>query len=171
MEWKNVLSSVSPYLGAAVGGPLGGVAVAAIASALGLSDKTEETIKDALRGATPEQVHSLKMAEQEFALKVQELGFANEQALAALSVQDRDSARKRETEVRDTTPRNLAYSITAGFFGVLLFIMFAEVHAAMKEVLYMMLGALGASWQACISYYFGSTTGSKLKSELLVKKQ
>ena len=71
MDWKSIVGSVAPYLGAAVGGPLGGVAVTAIANALGLSDKTEGAIKDALKGVTPEQMLTLKVAERDFAFKMQ----------------------------------------------------------------------------------------------------
>lgn len=171
MGWKDIVSSVAPYLGAAVGGPLGGVAITAIANALGLSEKTEGAIKDALAGVTPEHLLTLKVAEQEFAFKMQELGFANDKDMEALATADRDSARRRETIVLDSTPRNLAYLITFGFFGVLVFIMLGEVQEGMRAVLYTMLGALGASWQATISYYFGSTKGSAAKTELLARAE
>lgn len=167
MDWKSVVGKVAPMLGVALAGPLGGVAVATIADALGLSEKTEAAITEALAGTTPEQLMALKNADQAFAVKMQEIGFANAKDIEALVVGDRDSARKREMEVKDNTPRNLAYGITVGFFSVLLFIMTADVQEGMKEVLYIMLGALGASWQACMSYYFGSTKGSQIKTELL----
>ena len=53
MDWKSIVSTVAPWIGTARGGPLGGMAVSAIADALGLSDKAEETIKQALSGASP----------------------------------------------------------------------------------------------------------------------
>lgn len=169
MDWKNIVSTVAPWVGAAIGGPLGSTAVSVVADALGLSEKTESAIKQAISGTTPEQMLALKKADQEFAVRMQELGFSQVKDLEAIAAGDRDSARKREMEVKDHTPRNLAYAITVGFFSVLLLLMFADFPENSKEVLYIMLGTLGTSWTACISYYFGSTAGSKVKSELLAK--
>lgn len=177
MDWKNVVGTVAPVLGAALGGPLGGAAVEVIANAIGLSDKTEAAIKDALSGTTPEQLLAIKKADQDFAVRLQELGlkkeelsFGQEKELAQIAATDRDSARKREMSVGDHTARNLAYAITVGFFGVLFTLMFGEV-TGNKEILYVMLGALGSAWAGVIAYYFGSTAGSKQKTELLAKAQ
>lgn len=172
MEWQSIVGSLSPYLGAALGGPLGASAVATIADALGLSEKTEAAISQVMQGGmSPDQMLSIKTAEQDFALRMQEMGFANARDLEAIAANDRDSARRRETSVLDKTPRNLAYLITAGFFGVLMFIMVGNVQDGMNEVLYIMLGALGASWQSSVNYYFGSTRGSQAKTALLAKAE
>jgi hypothetical protein len=36
-----------------------------------------------------------------------------------------------------------------------------------SEPLLVMLGSLGTAWIACVNYWFGSTSGSKTKTELL----
>jgi hypothetical protein len=72
-------------------------------------------------------------------------------------------------EVKDKTPRNLAYSITAGFFGVLVFLMLARVPAESRDILNIMLGSLGTAWIATVTYYFGSTSGSAEKTKLLAQ--
>jgi hypothetical protein len=169
MDWKGLVSTVAPWVGAALGGPMGSAAVTVVADALGLSDKTEAAIKQAISGATPEQMLDLKKADQDFALKMQELGFANIKDLEQIAAGDRDSARKREIEVKDKTPRNLAYAITLGFFGVLTFMMLKTVPTESRDILNIMLGALGTSWTGVIAYYYGSTAGSHAKSELLAK--
>ena len=171
MDWKSIVGTVAPWLGAALGGPLGSAAVTIIADSLGLSDRTESAIKIALGAATPEQMMSIKTADQDFAIQMQALGFANERDMEALAAGDRDSARKREMIVQDGTTRYLAYALTFGFFGVLVFIMLGDVAEGMREVLYIMLGALGASWQSCINYYFGSSSGSQTKTSLLAKAE
>ena len=56
MDWKSVISTVAPWIGTTLGGPLGGLAITAVAEALGLSDKTEDAIKAAITGATPEHL-------------------------------------------------------------------------------------------------------------------
>ncbi len=169
MDWKQIVGTVAPWIGTALGGPLGGMAVGAIADALGLSDKTEDALKQAISGATPEQMLALKQADQQFALRMQELGFQNTQALEKISADDRDSARKREMTVMDWTPRVLACAITIGFFSVLATMMRNELPKEGRDALLIMLGALGTSWTSVIAYYFGSTAGSRAKTDLIAK--
>lgn len=163
MDWKNLVSTLAPAIGTALGGPLGGVAVGAIADALNLTERTEGAIKQALSGVTQEQMLALKQADQAFTIKMQELGISLEQ----VSANDRDSARKREIEVKDNTPKILAYSITLGFFGMLLVMMFFPIPAESRDIMNYMLGALNTGWIAAITYFYGSTNNSAEKTRLL----
>ena len=178
MDISQVLKTVAPWLASAIAGPLGGVAVDIIGDALGVSDKTQDGIKAALSNTTPEQLLALKKADQDFAIRTQELGlkreelsFGYEKDQAVIAAGDRDSARKREMAVGDKTARNLAYSITGGFFSTLGCLFWGDVDAGSKDVLLIMLGTLGTAWISVIAYYFGSTSNSKLKTELLAKAE
>jgi hypothetical protein len=75
MDWTKIVATVAPWIGTALGGPLGGMAVEAAANALGLTEKTTDALKTAIAGATPEQMLALKTADQNFALQMQALGF------------------------------------------------------------------------------------------------
>lgn len=152
-----------PMLGTALGGPLGGLAVEAIGSALGISDATEDKVKQALAGATAADMLALKKAEQEFTLKMQELGFKNAAELEAIAAGDRNSARAREMAVRDKTPSALAFVVTIGFFSVLGYLIAYGVPKEGGEALLVMLGSLGTAWTGIIAYYFGSSAGSARK--------
>lgn len=169
MDWKNIVGKVAPYLGAALGGPLGNVALTAVADALGLSEKTEGAIKQALSGVTPEQVLAIKDAENAFALKMRSLGFAAAKDMESIAAGDRDSARKREVEVKDSTPRNLAYLVTAGYFAIVAALMMGATPTGNKDILFVLLGTLGTAWVGVISYYFGTTASSAVKTALLAK--
>lgn len=79
---------------------------------------------------------------------------------------DRQDARAREIAIRDNTPKVLAYATTVGFFAVLTGLMLGIGDAQYKDALYIMLGSLGTAWTAQIAYYFGSSSGSKMKDEL-----
>lgn len=85
MDWKALVSTVAPWIGTALGGPLGGMAVEAAANALGLNNKTVESVKAALSGVTPEQMLALKRADQAFALQMQTLGFKNVADMEAIA--------------------------------------------------------------------------------------
>lgn len=167
MDFGSILKTVAPWIGTALGGPLGGMAVTAAADALGLSDKTEAAIKTALSGATPEQMLALKQADNEFAAKMQALGFENLETMTKLENEDRADARHREIETKDLTPKILAYAITAGFFGMLLAMMFNAIPDANRDILNIMLGALGSTWASVTAYFFGSTKGSAEKTRLI----
>lgn len=169
MDWQSIIKTVAPWIGTALGGPLGGMAVGAIADAFGLPDKTADAVKQAISGATPEQMLALKNADQAFAVTVQKLGFEHIEALQRLGNDDRNSARQREIAVKDVTPKLLALVVTLGFFGVLAFMLMQSVPPSSRDVLNIMLGSLGTAWISIISYYFGSTNGSSRKTELLAK--
>lgn len=175
MEWndvKTLVARLAPSIAAGLGGPLAGTAVAALEGALGVSTDGSTTDKQqalaaAISGATPDQLLALKKADQDYQAKMTELGFDNAQDMEKLASGDRDSARKREMDVKDKTPRNLAYLITSGFFGVLAFLMLSKVPAESRDILNIMLGSLGTAWVAAVTYYFGSSAGSAEKTTLL----
>jgi len=176
MNWSDIkpwVAKVAPMLGAALGGPLGGAAGAMIGNALGIKDATPESISAAVKNGTLDADHivALKLAEQDFTLKAQAMGYENTQKLEELAFKDRSSARQREIEVKDFTPRILAYGVTVGFFGLLIFMMKWNVPDANKDMLNIMLGALGGAWISIISYYFGSSSSSSKKDTMLLNSR
>lgn len=169
MDWKALIGTVAPWIGTALGGPLGGAAVGAVADALGLSDKTEASIKAALSGVTPEQMLLLKNADQAFAVKMQELGYTNLEKMAALAVDNTKDARAMQVSTRSWIPAVLAVIITCGFFGILIGMLRGDLTATDNQALLIMLGALGAAWGAVVNFFFGSTAESGRKTELLAQ--
>lgn len=161
----NLVRTVAPSLASAVGGPLAGMAVRTISEALlGKPDGTEDELAQAAAKATPEQLLALKKAEQDFAVKMRELDIDLERIANA----DRDSARNREVKTRDWTPRLLAGLITAGYFGALFYMLRNGLpqHGG-SEAMLVMLGTLGTAWGGVVAYYFGSSAGSKEKTEAM----
>lgn len=159
------LKTIVPMLGTAVStvNPLAGLAITTIAKALGLETDDRRVIEKAIQNATPEQLVSLKKAEQEFAIKMAELGYDNVKDLEAIAAGDRDSARKREIALHDMTPAILAYAVTIGFFGVLSYVLSYGTPEKGGDALLVMLGSLGTAWAGIIAYYFGSSAGSAKK--------
>lgn len=175
MDFKDILGVVAklaPSIAAGLGGPLAGGAVMALEGAFGLNtagdtkDK-QDALVAAISGATPDQLLAMKQADQNYAIRMQELGFKDVESLEALAAGDRDSARKREMDIKDNTPKILAYAMTIGFFATLAFMLFANVPTGSRDLLNIMLGMLGTSFVSVIAYYFGSSAGSSEKTKLL----
>jgi hypothetical protein len=162
-----VVAAVAPWIGTALGGPLGGMAVEAAANALGLSEKTEAGLKAALSGATPEQMLALKRADQDFAVRMQELGFGQVKDLEALAVADRDSARKMQASTQSIVPATLTWVIVAGFTTVLALLFIKDVPVANRDIVVYMVGQLSGFTAAVVAFWFGTTRESSKKTEML----
>ncbi|OZI23759.1 hypothetical protein CAL26_10030 [Bordetella genomosp. 9] len=169
-DWKKIIGTAAPMLATALGGPLAGIAVSTIGNAMGLGDQpTDDAIAAAIAGKDPDAILKLKQAENDFSAKMAELGFKNEADLAKIAADDRASARQREVETHDWTPRALAFVVTFGFFSVLAAMIWAPLPDGVKEPLLILLGSLGTAWTTIMAYYFGSTAGGQKKSDLLAK--
>ncbi|MBD3767999.1 MAG: hypothetical protein IE928_08650 [Gammaproteobacteria bacterium] len=163
--FKSVIGAVAPVLGAALGGPLGGAAASQIAqSLLGKTDATSAELEQAVKNATPEQLASLKKLDHDFQIRMEELGLD----LERINQQGIADARAREIAVNDKVPAVLAIAVTIGFFGVLGWMVYDGTKGH-SDALLVMLGALGGAWGAVMNYYFGSSSGSAKKNELLAR--
>lgn len=173
----NFLSTVAPWIaGAATGGIPALVAMAAktVSEALGVKvEPNQKAIEAAVANATPEQLLAIKESEQQFKIGMQKLGL-EESALY----------------MKDTQDARLAFSKNDNVFllGVMILIAFSlgmmasmygayelltggikvedmGVVAAVFGFLGTIIGYLSANAQQVVSYYFGSSAGSKQKSD------
>ena len=171
MDIKNILSTVAPWIGTALGGPFGGIAAEFVASKLGLSDKTVEGVKTMLSGATSEQLLALKEADQDFSLKMKALGFEQIKALESIAADDRRDARAMQKTTRSPIPAILSVGVTLGYFGILVGMMYGTLKVSDSQALLIMLGSLTTAWGGVVAYWFGTTNSSGAKTEMLSKAQ
>jgi hypothetical protein len=159
---KQILASVAPLLGTAIGGPFGTMAGTLLSQALGTQPGDAKAAETALLAASPEILLQVKQADQNFAIRMEELGIQRE----SLVFQDIASARAREIAIKDNTPRNLAYLVLS-FAGVCIAATLAgwtKVDSALAGTL---IGYLVAEARSALAYYFGSSQSSKSKDETL----
>lgn len=169
MDWIGIVKTVAPWIGTALGGPLGGMAVEAAANALGIGEKTTEAVKNALAGVTPEQMLALKKADQDFAIQMQSLGFKQIADLEAIAAADRKDARDMQKATRSPVPAILSTLVTVGYFGILLGMMLDKLSVKDSQALLLMLGSLSTGWGMVMAFWFGTTRASEVKTELLAK--
>ena len=156
----NLLKGIAPAVATAVSGPLGGLAVSALADKFGVADSVDAVAK-AIAG------------DPEAATKLAELDLRQFQAESA----DRDSARQRESAVAAAGGSSLAQmvvpilalgtvSLTFVFIGILLF---KVIDTAQQQLVIFALGYATAAAQQVLSYYFGSSKSSQDKTTALQK--
>jgi hypothetical protein len=163
-NFGSLIGSVAPTLATALGGPLAGMATKALSQALlGNEDGSDDDIQAALRTASPEQLAAVKKIDADFRVQMKSLDID----LEALAVDDRKSARSMQTETRDFIPRLLAVSVTVGFFAILIYMLVYGLPTTGNEALLLLLGALQTAWGGIIAFYFGSSSGSQKKDQMI----
>lgn len=176
MSWKSIIKTVAPTLATALGGPLGGMAVSAIANAVLPEDevkanesnptKLESLVKSAVLSPGAD-LAKIKEADQKFEARMTELGID----LERVHQEDRASARRRQEETGDNTPAILAYMYTVGFFGILFILIFYGdmIKPSVSDMLKILLGVFVTLLTGAKEYFFGSSAGSARKNVLLSK--
>ena len=161
------IKTVAPMIGTAIGGPLGGMAVGMLAEKLGVQEKTINAVTNAISETklTPEQVSSIRQAEIEF----QKFLGQNKIDLERINMENTQGARQMHIANKSKTPEILSFVITIGFFGILAYML--TMNAKPSEALLIMLGSLGTAWAAVCNFWFGSTSGSARKTEMLAQAQ
>jgi hypothetical protein len=156
----SLLKGVAPVLATAVAGPAGGAAVGWIASKLGIDDATVEGVTQALTG-NPEMTMKLKELDLEY---------------AKLDQQDRDSARQayaavatseHATKLDKAVVPILALGTVALAFLFIGFLIFIDVAPDQQQMIIFALGFITSSAGQVLSFYFGSSQGSKDKTKEL----
>jgi len=159
-----LIGSIAPTIATALGGPVAGMAVRAISGALfGHENASEDDIMAALANPNGDQLAALKKIDADFKVQMKSLDIDLERISAA----DRDSARNMEIQTRDWIPRVLAVGVTVGFFGIVGYILHYGLPPTGGEALLMLIGTLGTAWTSVMGFYFGSSAGSKQKTDAL----
>jgi hypothetical protein len=156
-ELFNILKGIAPTLATAVAGPLGGVAITALASKFGVSDSIDAVAK-AIAG-DPQAAQKLQELELEY---------------AKLNAQDRDSARKayaavatseNATKLEKLVMPVLALGVVGLAFSLIGVLMFVDTPNDQQQLVIFALGFITSAAGQVLSFYFGSSQGSKDKAE------
>jgi len=160
MEW---LKTVAPTIATALGGPLAGMAVSAVAKAIGCEPDEVQGIISSNK-LTAEQVASIQLAELELKKQAQSMNLD----FAKLTVEDRKSARDMQIATKSMLVPSLAIIIVSAFIGVVIATLggYAKVESVLAGTL---IGYLSAKAEQVVNFYFGSSAGSKEKTDIIAK--
>jgi hypothetical protein len=154
----SILKGVAPALATAVAGPAGGMAVGWIADKLGIPDSTIEGVTAALT-SNPEMTLKLKELDLEY---------------AKLEVADRDSARQAYAAVATSEYSSaldklvvpvLALGVVGLAFTLIGVLMFVNTPQDQQQIIIFALGFITSAAGQVLSFYFGSSQGSKDKTK------
>jgi hypothetical protein len=163
---KEIIRRGAPILGGVLAGPAG-ISVGSLIGNL-FGDTTNE----------PDKILERIQADPEANLKLIQFQAANETELQQLALQgivednkDRDSARNREIEIAktnkiDNTPRNLAYILVLAFVISIFVMPYMPIDGQEKEIMMLLIGMLASKVNSIYDYFFGSSSGSKLKDDI-----
>ena len=149
-ELLQLLKNSAPAIATAIGGPLGGLAVSALAQKFGVEDEVEAVTK------------AIK-ADPQAAIKLQELEQARFQSVLA----DKASARDREIAIAtsDKAPLIsklvsplLAVIVVSAWVGIQYTLLNTTVPQEMRELVARVLGTLDGALMVILSFYFGAST-------------
>lgn len=166
-DWKGILKKVAPALGSAVGGPYGGMATKFLAEKfLGDENATEEQIAEAVVFASPEKLFEIKKLDNDFKLRLRELGIKEYE----LELQDTASARNMQIATNSWVVPVLAIFTVGGFFAVVGLILTGKVPLD-STLTGFVLGAVSSKAEQIYNFFFGSSKGSKDKTMQLANKK
>lgn len=170
MKLQEVLGKAAPWIAAAAAGPAGlaAMAVKAAAGALG-SKETLDDVAAAVAGATPEQLKELKLADVNFRLRMQELGYKSLSDLEAIAAGDRKDARAMQVANKSWVPAFLTAFLVGSFIGTLAALFLVEVPVTNRDIVVYMVGQLSGFTAAAIAFWLGTTRNSQVKTDLIAQ--
>lgn len=170
MDWLNTLKKIAPTVVSATMGPAGGVAVEVLGALFGISEPTKEKLKDFVESGrlTADHIFELKRLELQYQNDEKERGFK----YADLEFKDRDSARKASVE-GGTLNKLFWFSIwlvTTVLVSELIVLRYGIPHGVPEIVVGRILGLLDAIAIQVLNFWYGTSSGSVRKTDLMVSK-
>ena len=149
-ELLSLVKGIAPSIATALGSPLAGMAVSALAERFGVEDEVEAVTK------------AIK-ADPEAAMKLKQLELDKFKAVLA----DKDSARNREATIATSEKAPLinklvspvlALIVVVAWVGIQYTLLNTTVPQEMTELVARVLGTLDGALMVILSYYFGAST-------------
>lgn len=169
--WIDTVKTVAPALAGMLGGPLAGTAVTILSETLlgpGANVDAKKLEEIVTKGLSPDDLLALRKADQEFQIRLKELDLQFE----ITDQSDRSDARDREKQLGRWASlgiNTIGVFILGGFFLVVYWVLNEDISGDANKL--MLIGALvgytSAKADQVVAYFFGSSIGSKQKTDKL----
>ena len=164
-DWKSLLRTLAPTVATALGGPLAGMATKMLGTALlGDENATQDDIATALASGDPEVYAKIKQINADFEVQMKKLAIN----VKELEVKDRDSA--RQLAIRNMWPQAVLSSLfIGGYTGIMISLLTKtlDIQGSQLTLVSALIGVLTAGVTQIMNFWFGSSSGSKEKTNLL----
>jgi hypothetical protein len=167
-NWKALVKNVAPALATALGSPAAGVAIRALGQELlGKENATEKEVSEyIMKNQSPELLAKIKQTEANLELELAKI----DKSLEEIAAEDRASARELAKR-RTVWPQVILTALfVLGYFLVLGFVVhyvFGEGSGNLApeylSILSLLLGILTSEVPRIMTFWFGSSHGSKEK--------
>lgn len=164
--WQDILKTVAPILGGAVGGPMGAMATKWLATEfLGDAQASEDDVAQAIINADPVKLLELKQLDTTFQIEMRKLGIKESQLIN----DDRNSARQL-FRVNKWPQIILSAIFIVGYFLILSLLVSGTltISSEVKDTVILLIGLLTREVPTIMQFWFGSSSGSKDKIGELV---
>jgi len=164
MNWKDIVKSVAPVLGGALGGPFGSMASKWLAGTLlGDENAGEGALEEAINAANPDTFLKLRELDADFKVEMKRIGLEEKQ----LVVEDRKDARKLFSV--DKRPQIILSGVFIGGYFILVYSLITggfEIDPSQTALVATLIGVLTAGVSNIMQFWFGSSSGSKDKTKV-----
>ncbi|WP_191057797.1 hypothetical protein [Geminicoccus harenae] len=175
----DTIKVLAPALGTAIapgiGTVVGGLAAEVLGNVLGEKGKTPEITIERINSRVLKDIQTiegegrldaaLRGADAEFAKALLE----HDVALLRLDNDDRADARKREVATGDWFPKLLALLIVATFAASVAAMWTVPMVDGTRDMVMISIGVINTAFGAVVTYYLGSSAGSKASGEVVRK--
>ncbi len=156
---SDLLKSVAPGLATIVAGPLGGAAVKAMAEKLGVADTVEAVTK-----AVQEDPQAAQKLAQ---IDLEKLKLENEDRASARNAHMAIATSANALMLEKLTPPLLALGTVGLAFILVGVLIFVNIPDSQENIIIYALGFITSAATQVLGFYFGSSQGSKDKSQAL----
>ena len=165
-DWKGAIGRFAPTVAGLLGTPAAGVAVAGLCSVLGLEPSPENAQKVAEQVAagtlTGDQLIALRKVEADSKAQLAKMGMDYDLGKDELVFKDRDSARNREIQVKDMTPRIIAYGVVLIWAAINFSLLWMAWHhntveGGMQATVASIMKTIDMALTFILGYYYGQS--------------
>jgi hypothetical protein len=158
-----------PGVGTIPAAALGAVSILGKALGLGSQAKPEEVLTAVSSITDPTVRQNIINAENAFQLATrdQDIKTLQVQLADVQGARDMHSSHEKTTGKTDINLYTLSWVIVVGFFAVVALLLFVKIPTEQTNVIFTLLGTLGAGFMLVLQFFYGTNRSSETKTDMI----